>query len=399
MPRRAPSLRGPFGALLLCAACAPGPTAAPDAAVADASGDGAMRDAGPSEGGIPSDAGGSDASPSDAGVAGGPVLLSLNLHCLDQSGTPYVDPAARLGAIAAAAVAEGADLIAVQEACDDGVLDALALLEQGLEEASGTAWSSAWAFAHLAWEGTAEEAREGVGLLARGALGETRSIEHHVQGALTRVALAAEIPAHPELRLVVVHLDHLDETVRTAQAREAAAAALAWSDPSLTVVVAGDLNARAGTAPHAAFVAAGFRDASRALPADRIDHVFVHRGAGLEVRDARLRFDGPGEAVSDHPGVLVGLFPAAPEATVVTRITARVDVGFGHFVAIRGDRAPLDWVTGWPLLDVAADEWRFVGTELDGAFEYKVLLDDATWQVGPNEMGAAGEDLSVVPVF
>ncbi len=346
----------------------------------------------------PDSAGVTEASGSAADRVG---LLSLNLHCLETGGTEFQTNEARLAAVADLAAAEDVVAVLLQEACEDDGTVAVDLLADALDVATGVTWDRAWASAHTAWEGTADEAEEGLAVLARGDLGDLETLTYQEQGGLVRVAVLATLPAElGGLRLVTIHLDHDDESAREAQARETAVAALVGADPGLDVVVMGDLNALEGSATHDAFLAAGFNDATASLEAGRIDHAFVHRGAGWVATTARLVFEGEAEpVVSDHPGVLVHLESAPPESLIVTRITAPVDVGWGHYLAVRGDTAPLVWDAGWPLANVDG-AWTFLTTELPGSpFAYKLLLDDETWQQGADLEGTGGEEHEVVPTF
>lgn len=329
------------------------------------------------------------------------AVLSLNLHCLITDGTPFATNSERLAAVAEAAAAEGVVALALQEVCQREGESALELLEASLEEATGDSWSGIWALSHLAWEGTGDEAEEGVALLARGAISGEEVLTYFVQGDLQRVAVAATLsPALGSLRLISVHLDHEDAAVREAQARQSAAAALASHD-SLGVLVAGDLNDREGGTAHGALVEMGFEDLTDPLDEGRIDHILAHRGAPVRADEAVLMFDGGAyPEVSDHPGVLVRLEPVGVVEPVVTRITALVDVGWGHHLTVRGDTAPLSWDVGWPAYPAQDARWELVLTELPaGTFEYKVLVDDEIWQAGDNEVGTAGEDCEVTPTF
>lgn len=366
-------------------------------------GDGAIEDGAAIDGGGGPDDGGAleDAGARDGGDVGTAALtmLSQNLHCLRVDGTAYATNAARFDAIAAFVADNDVAVLAVQEACDDGTTSAIEALRAAIEARTGASWSSEWAFAHRAWEGTADEADEGVGLLVRGAMRDVRTIDHVVQASLRRVTISATLPAElGGVRVASIHFDHRDPAARLGQARETAVAAVVSSEPGLASIVAGDLNDREGTAPHAAFLASGFRDAAADLDARRIDHVFVHRGAPLATRSAALVFTGA-MAVSDHPGVLVRFDPAMPEAMPLTRVTARADVGPGHYLAIRGSLAPLDWGSGWPMASVAPGEWRFATTGLAGPFAFKVLRDDVAWQTGPDQNGTPGADHTVTPAF
>lgn len=383
---------------LLAGAC--GPAAGEDAGARDA---GTPReDAGAWDAGTPrEDAGArSDASSRDAGVAEpSVVILSLNLHCLELDGTPHPSHAARFAAIAAAVAREGVDVLLLQEVCDDGTVDAAAGLLAALEAEGAGTFEAQVVFAHLAWEGTPEEARESVAVLGR-SLGRPTELVHRVQDGLRRVAAAADVETDlGTLRVLSVHFDHLDADARRAQARESAAVALSEADPSLAVVVGGDLNARAGSEAFGAFAAMGFVEASEAAGGDRIDHVFVHRGTPVEVREARRLFDTSATRVSDHPGVLVRLAAGAPEAVTVTRVVAEHDPGFGRHLWIRGSVAPLGWTRGWPMHALSPGRWRFVATELAGTVELKALVDDVTWQTGANQRVGAGDDLTFTPSF
>jgi hypothetical protein len=215
------------------------------------------------------------------------------------------------------------------------------------------------------------------------------------------VAVAATLsPTLGSLRLVSVHLDHEDTDVREAQARQSATAALSSHD-SLGVLVAGDLNDREGGAAHGALLQMGFEDLTDPLDEDRIDHILAHRGAPVRADEAVLMFDGGAHPeVSDHPGVLVRLETVGVVEPAVTRITALADVGWGHHLTVRGGTAPLSWDVGWPAYPAEDARWELVLTELpEGTFEYKVLVDDETWQGGDNEVGTTGEDNEVVPTF
>jgi len=334
---------------------------------------------------------GADTTAADAPKAAAMSLLSLNLHCLKTEGTPYPDNVARFAAIADRVAKEDVVAIAVQEACVRGGESAMELLAKELQRASGVAWSSHWAFAHKAWEGTADEAEEGVGLFVRGALASPGVITHRVQGALVRVAAAATLPSG--MRLYSVHFDHATAAVRAAQARELAAAALVDTDPGFGAIVAGDFNARTGEEPHTALVSFGFRDLSTSLDAGRIDHVFVHRASGVSAGSARLIFDGKdGAKVSDHPGVLVTLASGEKETPTITRVTGRAKLVTGQWLALRGASAPLSWTVGWPARETA-DGFRIVLTELTGPkLEVKFLRDDTTWMTGANATITPGTD-------
>lgn len=337
--------------------------------------------------------------PSDLGAPPPTSLrvLSLNLHCLKVEGTVYPDNAQRFDAVARAAADRGVDVLLAQEVCERPGESARGLLLAALTRRSGAAWSVETAFAHRAWVGTPDEADEHVAIFARDAALNGAGAGRHpyrVQGGLLRVALGVN---YRGLRLYSVHLDHLDAAVRAAQGRETAALAVFETDPGVAALLAGDFNAQPGAAAPQALLDSGFVDAAAALPADRIDHVFVHRGAPLLPQRAELLFTGA-EAVSDHPGVLVVLAGRAAPALRLTRIAAAAPAGLALWV--RGAAAPLSWTAGWPAFLAADGRHRFVTSELPaGAFEYKLLRDDRDWQVGSNVTGQGQADNQAAPTF
>lgn len=343
-----------------------------------------------------------DASPSpDGGAPWAPYgLLSLNLHCLRLDGTPYTRHEDRFQAIAALVAREDVAVILAQEVCERPGLSALAALEAALETATSTSWSSHWVYAHEAWVGTPDAAREGLAVFARGALSSPRTARYHVQGSLVRVLVAATLPpALGSLEVHSVHLDHAAPHVRAAQAAETVSYALSLSDPSLDVVVAGDLNAEVGSATWSALVDGGLVDV--AAPLGGIDHVLVHRGAAAVGSQPRHVFDGVAEPrVSDHPGVWVRIAPRPAPTVTRTRWVARTTAAEGRALSLRGGTAPLTWMQGvwaWP---VGPGQWRLVLTEVDVVpFEYKWLLDDLAWQTGANDIGVGGTTHEDTPGF
>ncbi len=327
------------------------------------------------------------------------TLLSLNLHCFRVDGTVYATNAERFAAIASLAAAREVAVLTLQEACERPGEKAIELLRAALEQQTGVPWTSTWALAHVAWEGTPDEADEGVGLLVRGALSDPGALEHAVQGALRRIAVSATLPpALGSPRVTSVHFEVFEPEARTMQAREVAAAGLVDTDSTYAVIVAGDFNDVEGSATQAAFPAMGYLAADAGLDPSGIDHVMSHRAAPFRPTLAEQVFLGA-QAVSDHPGILVRFEPATGDIVTTTRITAESDPGADHFLSLRGDTAPLDWDRGFPMRAVKPGEHVFVTTEIAAPFAFKALLDDTTWQTGPNVEGVAGAAQVVMPVF
>jgi hypothetical protein len=96
--------------------------------------------------------------------------------------------------------------------------------------------------------------------------------------------------------------------------------------------------------------------------------------------------------------------PAAP--AIVTKpkgsrvtITARIDVGFGNTLHLRGDEPYLHWSKGVALGCIASDKWEIVLTGIDAPFQFKFLRNDEEWSSGGNYTASPGDTLSITPVF
>ena len=97
--------------------------------------------------------------------------------------------------------------------------------------------------------------------------------------------------------------------------------------------------------------------------------------------------------------------PAAPKAkipskqVVKTSITARVDVGFGNQLYIRGAGAGLSWEKGLQLENVSSYEWAFATTKARSDVVFKFLINDELWAEGDNVTVAKGGSSISSPVF
>jgi len=90
---------------------------------------------------------------------------------------------------------------------------------------------------------------------------------------------------------------------------------------------------------------------------------------------------------------------SAASEPVVTTITAKIDVGFGNALFIRGEGAGLSWDKGVPMDCVDNDLWRIVLAESSRAYTFKFLLNDETWSTGPDFTAACGTSVTLTPDF
>ena len=82
-----------------------------------------------------------------------------------------------------------------------------------------------------------------------------------------------------------------------------------------------------------------------------------------------------------------------------TSIIARVDVGFGNQLYIRGTGAGLSWDKGLPLDNVSSYEWAFATTKAKSDVVFKFLINDELWAEGDNVTVARGGSSISSPVF
>lgn len=91
---------------------------------------------------------------------------------------------------------------------------------------------------------------------------------------------------------------------------------------------------------------------------------------------------------------------AAPSAKpVVTSVAAKIDVGFGNSLFIRGQGDGLSWDKGTPLQCVDASTWIWSTTGARGSVVFKLLINDETWSQGEDLVVQAGQKAEVQPVF
>lgn len=84
---------------------------------------------------------------------------------------------------------------------------------------------------------------------------------------------------------------------------------------------------------------------------------------------------------------------------LVTRIQVKCDAGFGNFLTIRGQGANLSWSQGIPLQNIKNDEWLFETDLQFSDIEFKILINDLTYETGQNHHIKPGNYLQYHPKF
>jgi hypothetical protein len=82
-----------------------------------------------------------------------------------------------------------------------------------------------------------------------------------------------------------------------------------------------------------------------------------------------------------------------------TKITAKVDIGFGNILYLRGDGPGLSWEHGVPMDCSKNSVWSWTTTATAKAFTYKVLVNDVSWSVGEDFTAHAGKNNTADPEF
>ena len=94
---------------------------------------------------------------------------------------------------------------------------------------------------------------------------------------------------------------------------------------------------------------------------------------------------------------------AAPKATapkaIVTTISARIDVGFGNSLFVRGEGPGLSWDQGVAMECTGDDQWTLVLGESARPLAFKFLIHDPVWSVGEDYSAKPGSSLLLVPTF
>jgi hypothetical protein len=87
---------------------------------------------------------------------------------------------------------------------------------------------------------------------------------------------------------------------------------------------------------------------------------------------------------------------AVPAATV---ISAKIDVGFGNSIYIRGEGPGLSWNKGELLDNVGSDAWSISLSGAKHPIVFKLLINDTTWSTGDDFVAEPGSKATVTPTF
>jgi len=90
--------------------------------------------------------------------------------------------------------------------------------------------------------------------------------------------------------------------------------------------------------------------------------------------------------------------PASPKPVSNATIEAKIDVGFGNRIYLRGQGSGLSWERGVPLECVDSQTWRLTVPAQDKLL-FKLLLNDSIWAKGEDVVVTPGQRVEITPAF
>jgi hypothetical protein len=91
--------------------------------------------------------------------------------------------------------------------------------------------------------------------------------------------------------------------------------------------------------------------------------------------------------------------PAARSEVPATFISAKIDIGFGNHLYIRGEGPGLNWEHGVALDNVGADLWTITVKNATAPVVFKLLVNDLSWSTGDDFNVAPGKSITLTPSF
>ena len=83
----------------------------------------------------------------------------------------------------------------------------------------------------------------------------------------------------------------------------------------------------------------------------------------------------------------------------MTVVQAKIDVGFGNSIFIRGQGDGLSWDKGIPLSCIDRSAWVWSTKQTESKLVFKLLLNDQVWAKGEDVVVEAGKEIEIIPAF
>ena len=111
----------------------------------------------------------------------------------------------------------------------------------------------------------------------------------------------------------------------------------------------------------------------------------------------------PAPATKSAPAVRKAPIAPAVKKTaakaIVTTISARIDVGFGNTLYLRGEGPGLSWDRGVVMECVGDDQWTIALRESALPVVFKFLVNDEVWSAGEDFVAKPGTSETFTPLF
>lgn len=91
--------------------------------------------------------------------------------------------------------------------------------------------------------------------------------------------------------------------------------------------------------------------------------------------------------------------PGVTSEPPATFISAKIDIGFGNHLYIRGEGPGLSWDHGLAMDCVGAGLWTSTVKNATVPVTFKVLVNDLSWSTGNDYVVEPGQSITVVPTF
>jgi hypothetical protein len=107
----------------------------------------------------------------------------------------------------------------------------------------------------------------------------------------------------------------------------------------------------------------------------------------------------PKAAAPKAPALKATVIKTDVPAAKVTTIIAKVDIGFGNSLFLRGTGPGLSWEKGVELTNIGSDEWTWSTSKATEDFLAKVLINDVIWSGDPDTTVVAGTKTTISATF
>ena len=91
--------------------------------------------------------------------------------------------------------------------------------------------------------------------------------------------------------------------------------------------------------------------------------------------------------------------PALTSEPPATFISAKIDIGFGNHLYVRGTGPGLSWDRGIAMDCVGAGLWTVTVKQATAPVTFKLLVNDLSWSAGEDFVAEPGQSIMVLPSF